>query len=142
MGEFTAEEARFWSKVEPTGFCWNWTKHVDEDGYGYFRKGGKAVRVHRWSYENLVGPIPDGLVLDHLCRNRRCVNPDHLEPVTRRENTLRGYTLAAAQVKRTHCPNNHEYTPANTIKNGDGKRRCRTCKNIQRRAWRAAKAGR
>lgn len=82
------DEERFWAKVVPTGFCWNWVGGLDV-GYGFFTVPGRKFAAHRWAYENLVGPIPDGLHLDHLCLNTRCVNPDHLEPVTRAENTRR-----------------------------------------------------
>jgi hypothetical protein len=83
----------FWAKVEPTGFCWNWKGAVLGGGYGNWttaRLRGYPQLAHRFAYEYLVGPIPDGMVLDHLCRNRICVNPDHLEPVTQQVNVLRG----------------------------------------------------
>lgn len=81
---------RFMAKVQkrPSG-CWEWQAGRSRDGHGNFSVGGRAIRAHRWSYEYFVGPIPDGLVIDHLCVNPPCVNPDHLEPVTHRENTLR-----------------------------------------------------
>lgn len=137
MRKSTAD--RFWEKVEKTDTCWNWTAYLNPEGYGHFREGSSIMRAHRWAYLTEVGPIPEELVLDHLCRNRRCVRPDHLEVVTRQVNTLRGETLAAAQVLRTHCPKGHEYTEDNTIKQGDGKRRCRKCKNAYRRTWRTNK---
>jgi hypothetical protein len=98
-------------------------------GYGAFMVGGRNVRVHRWAYETLVGPIPDGLVIDHLCRVRNCVNPDHLEPVTHRENIRRGEAGAWNRVK-THCPQGHEYTPENTRYSGTT-RNCRECQRIR-----------
>lgn len=90
MDEGIAE--RFWSRVRPTGFCWEWLGHRDRNGYGCFSQT-RALRwrAHRLSYQLLVGPIPNGLVIDHLCRNTGCVNPDHLEPVTQLENVRRGY---------------------------------------------------
>jgi len=92
----TPAPIRFWAKVDPgwTDDCWTWNANTDKDGYGIFSMptGGpqaRNVKAHRWAYEQYVGPIPDGLVIDHLCRNRGCVNPGHLEPVTARENTVR-----------------------------------------------------
>lgn len=78
-------------------------------------------------YRELVAPIPDDLTLDHLCRVRACVNPDHMEPVTIRENALRGETAAARNAAQTHCPQGHEYTGENTYVTTAGSRRCRTC---------------
>jgi predicted DNA-binding transcriptional regulator AlpA len=90
MTRRTVEE-RFWEKVEPTGFCWEWTAFKDRKGYGRFRVDDRTMQAHRVAYELLVGPIPEGLHLDHLCRNTSCVNPDHLEPVDLAENVRRGY---------------------------------------------------
>lgn len=78
----------FWSRVDKTDGCWLWTSTVVWNGYGQFRINNRRVYAHRFAYEQVVGPVPDGL--DHLCRNRRCVNPAHLEPVTRQENLRRG----------------------------------------------------
>jgi hypothetical protein len=84
-------EQRFWGHVHKTDLCWIWTAHRNPLGYGQFRpKGKQTVRAHRFAYELLLGPIPEGMTLDHLCRNTRCVNPDHLEPVTAIENYRRG----------------------------------------------------
>jgi len=86
-------ESRFWSSIVKTDSCWLWIGTVNSTGYGYFQTGGrgtKKARAHRYAYEFLVGPIPKGLVLDHLCRVKICVNPEHLQPVTQRENVLRG----------------------------------------------------
>ncbi|MFJ2737689.1 HNH endonuclease signature motif containing protein [Streptomyces sp. NPDC087317] len=130
--------ARFWSKVtlDPTG-CLIWTAGRSVYGYGRFFWNGHSGAAHRFAYMALVGDIPAGLSLDHLCRVRHCVRPDHLEAVTPRENTLRGENHVADQARRTHCPRGHAYTPANTrLKNG--KRECRTCHNQARRDKRAA----
>lgn len=125
---------RFWSKVQ-LGPCWIWQGAKDGNGYGQFSFHDKLVPAHRWSYESIVGPIPDGLFLDHLCRVPLCVNPAHLEPVTNRENVIRGF---AARGKPKFCRKGHEMTEENTYARPDGTRRtCRICKkarDAQRRA--------
>lgn len=126
-------EDRFWAKVDQSGDCWTWAGVKDDRGYGRFTVQGRKVLTHRFAYELLVGPIPDGLVIDHLCRNPRCVNPAHLEPVTTRENLLRGNTITAAQVARTHCPQGHPYAGEN-LAIDDGARRCRKCHRDRERA--------
>jgi hypothetical protein len=133
-----SEEERFWSKVAKVGEgCWLWNGAIVSSGYGCFWSAGRAVGAHRWSYQRIVGPIPSGLHLDHLCRVRNCVNPAHLEPVTQAENTLRGVGLAAANASKTHCPAGHEYTPENTYREGR-RRRCKTCHLDRCRRRRAA----
>jgi hypothetical protein len=123
---------RFWVKVNKTETCWLWTASCFHDGYGKFYVDGKTVRAHRTSYELFVGPIPDGLHIDHLCRTPLCVNPAHLEPVTPRENTFRS-PLASPPVllARTHCGYGHEYTPANTYVRPSGARLCRECGRLR-----------
>lgn len=123
----TSAEDRFAKKLElaPTG-CIEWTGGKTAAGYGSFavdtsHRGAKKDMAHRWAYEFYVEPIPTGFDIDHLCRNKSCVNPDHLEPVTRRENVLR----AAALI--THCPQGHPYNDDNTITNQQGHRKCRAC---------------
>lgn len=120
-----------------SGECWLWKGQKTQDGYGRFSARGESVRAHRYTYELFVGKIPNGLVIDHLCRNRSCVNPLHLEPVTNRENLLRGDTIPARHAKVTHCPKGHEYTQENTYLNG-GSRICRQCMRIQGRKYRQA----
>lgn len=129
-------EERFWRHVVKTDSCWLWTAFI-KDGYGHFRVGGRGAAMqiaaaHRFSYE-LLRPIPDGLVLDHLCRNRACVNPDHLEPVTDLENRRRGLTPPDGP----QCINGHDYTPENTYRDPRyGKRQCRICRREASRRMR------
>lgn len=123
---------RFVEKTRLDGDCIIWTAYRNEHGYGKFRWNGKSQRAHRVAYEAEVGPIPDGLVLDHLCRTPSCVNPQHLEPVTVQENFRRGLRIHAL---KTHCPRGHEYTEANTYRGrGSAKRECRACNAIFGRA--------
>ena len=119
---------RFWENVIQSGDCWLWTAALDRYGYGRCRHNG-TQRAHRVAYEQMVGPIPDGLVIDHLCRVRACVNPSHLDPVPNRINLLRGMTLAAKNAAVTHCPDGHAYTEANTSHKASGARICLTCSN-------------
>lgn len=110
----------------PSG-CWDWTANKQRTGYGHITIDKKACLAHRVMYEFLIGPIPDGLTLDHLCRNTSCVNPKHLEPVTLRENLLRGNGFGGVNARKTHCARGHEYSEANTrIRNGTW-RFCRAC---------------
>lgn len=129
------DDERFWPKVLPTGFCWYWAGGKTKLGYGVFRWNGRSGCAHRWAYESLVGPIPEGLDLDHLCRNPSCVNPDHLEPVTTGENIRRGigwWTVSALQRDKTHCPKGHLYSEANT-RVYRGRRHCRACGRERRK---------
>lgn len=119
------DETRFWSKVDAAD-CWEWTGGKDPEGYGRFRLPSGWVRAHRWAWEHFVGPIPERLVLDHLCRNRGCVNPEHLEPVTVKVNVLRGTSFVSQNVAKTHCPKGHPYDEHNTI-HRNGRRVCRAC---------------
>ncbi|MFF5643006.1 HNH endonuclease signature motif containing protein [[Kitasatospora] papulosa] len=105
--------------------CVEWQGPKDAQGYGHF--GGLGL-AHRWSFTEANGPIPAGTELDHLCRNRACVAPGHLEAVTHRENVLRGTSPPAICAAKTHCINGHEFTAENTVIRPDGNRRCRICK--------------
>ena len=119
-------EERFWTKVDKTESCWLWTAQKDRNGYGYFTvRHGLKKYAHRFAYELVIGPIPAGLMLDHLCRTHACCNPSHLEPVTHRENMAR---LAAAN---TTCGQGHPWTPESTLIGSRGTRACRIC----RAAW-------
>jgi hypothetical protein len=118
--------------------CWEWQRARLTGGYGAYFLKGRNVYTHRFAYEQLVGPVPGGLQLDHLCRNTRCVNPVHLEPVTPRENKLRGTGITAINAKKTHCVRSHEFTPENTYIYPNGKRSCRTCIRWHGRRFRRA----
>lgn len=133
---------RFWSHVDRTGDCWEWTAYRDRDGYGITNAAAFGTpRAHRVAYALLIGPIPDGMQLDHLCRNRSCVNPDHLEPVTNRENQRRGVTVSSANSVKTHCPRGHALEGDNLIpyRLERGMRECRTCATEAARRYRAAR---
>jgi hypothetical protein len=121
----TAEE-RFWSKVQKTEGCWLWMTGKNWGGYGIFSVGEKRVVAHRFSYELHAGPVPAGMELDHLCRTRHCVNPAHLEPVTKLENVRRGIGGRKNAIK-THCPAGHAYTPENTYFVRKNSRQCKAC---------------
>lgn len=126
---------RIFSQVDFSGICWEWQGYVLNPGvpgrgHGRTRVGDQRVLVHRWVWEHLVGPIPAGLEIDHLCRNNLCCNPDHLEPVTHRVNTLRGSAPSARHAVKTHCLRGHEYTPENTKRGSRGGRVCRQCNRI------------
>lgn len=123
---------RFLGKVAPNASngCWEWAGHRAPTGYGQVNRNGVTAYAHRVAYELAVGPIPDGLHLDHLCRNPPCVNPAHLEPVTVGENHRRGLW----GVLRTHCFHGHEWVPENLMSNGEGKRCCKVCHREQGRA--------
>lgn len=125
--------------------CWFWLGHINKDnGYGAMSIGrNKKVPAHRYAYELIFGPVPKHLDIDHLCRNRDCVNPAHLEPVTRQENLRRGKgwkpgneVSTRNQLAKTHCANGHEYTPENTYRSKPGRPPCRSCRECDRIAHR------
>lgn len=120
----------FWPRItgdDPLG-CWEWTGARGSDGYGHWTHGEKTVRVHRYAYEQLIGPIPSGMQIDHLCRNLKCVNPAHLEAVTKQENQRRGIK----GVMTTRCPKGHVYDETNTYVY-EGRRHCRACNRALKR---------
>lgn len=126
---------RFWEKVDRSGgplACWPWLGVVSDNGYGKLNNR----YAHRVAYQLAVGPIPDGLTIDHVkargCTRRDCCNPAHLEPVTRGENALRGDSRNARNARKTHCRRGHEFTPENTRISKRGHRECRTCSRMNR----------
>lgn len=122
--------------------CWEWTAASERLGYGVITVLGKTVRAHRYVYENVVGPIPDGLVLDHLCRNPPCVNPDHLDPVTQAENMRRGaehWDRPRPSTAMEECTNGHPMSQENTYIKPYGGASCRECGRQAWRRWYAKK---
>lgn len=140
--------AYFWTKVDKAGAvpahrpdlgpCWLWTGTVSRKGYGHHGWEGATRITHRIAYQLVVGPIPEGLELDHLCRNRACCNPDHLEAVTHAINALRGISANAINARKTHCLRGHEFTPENTRIDSFG-RHCRACRRVRDAEKRALK---
>ena len=116
-------DQRFWSKVEKTVDCWLWVAADNGNGYPVFSEGGENCYAHRYIYEQLNGLVPEELEIDHKCRVRNCVNPEHLEAVTHEENIRRAYEHV------THCPKGHEYNEENTriLTRGNGRRQCKVC---------------
>jgi ribosomal protein L24E len=139
---------RWASKIVRTeSGCWEWAGSVDGGGYGHLKVGRrgktkKTIKTHRFAFEEFRYPVPMGLELDHLCRNRRCSNPFHLEPVTRRENVLRGTGMGARHAAKTHCDGGHELTPENSY-SPPGRphwRQCRICRRkYARNHWERTK---
>lgn len=122
---------RFWDKVspEPNSGCWMWVSKIDRYGYGQFWNARAKHGAHRIAYEHLIGPIPTGLTIDHLCRTRCCVNPEHLEPTTIGVNVRRGGNSI-----KTHCKEGHPFNEENTYRYPNGDRACRTCTAERSRA--------
>ena len=132
---------RFAAKtVRTASGCIDWTASVNNKGYATFTVApGRTVVAHRYAYEVHVGPIPAGMVLDHLCRNRACVNPDHMEPVTQSENLLRAVGMGRANARKTHCPAGHPYSGDNLyLAPSRPNRMCRTCRRVSKMKGNAA----
>lgn len=122
---------RFYGKVVVGDDCWEWQGHRLR-GYGQFSYKNKIVRAHRWAYEYHVGPIPEGLQIDHICENPSCVRWDHLVPATPKENIAR--YIASGRAHRSHCRRGHKFTEETTQFRSDGRRYCKKCQNDKRRA--------
>jgi hypothetical protein len=129
---------KFWSRVNKTEKCWLWQGCLT-NGYGKICSKKKAIRAHRFAFEQLKGPIPKGMQLDHLCRVRNCVRPDHLEIVTGAENSRRGVGFAGINAQRKYCKSGHQFTEKNTYRNPtNGQRTCRACHKKRNKAyWRS-----
>lgn len=127
---------RLWSRIMevPTG-CWEWLGTRGNKGHSVLSVNSKTESPHRIIYSLLVGPIPSGLHLDHLCRNTSCVNPTHLEAVTPKINVLRGDGLTAKQARQTHCLRNHPLEGENLYVTPDGRRQCRECAKLRQKRY-------
>lgn len=123
--------------------CWLWLRGCNSDGYACMTVGITSTRVHKWAYEKYKHIVPTKMTLDHLCRVRSCVNPDHLDCISNWENSFRGDTLTGINARKTHCKNGHEFTAQNTevYKTKNRKwsngiiRRCKICRRIYNKQW-------
>lgn len=120
------------AKIKIIEKCWEWTGTLNPGGYGSIMYKSHSQGIHRHVYAILNGPIPERMEIDHLCRNRKCCNPNHLELVTKSKNLQRG-KHSNQHKNKTHCVNNHEFTPENTYMRKHGGRSCRTCKKLRQR---------
>lgn len=131
---------RFFQRINIEDGCWIWKGVITPRGYAsfYYQINGvnKIISCHRAAYMDFIGSIPAGLTLDHLCRNKSCVNPSHLEPVTMRENILRSESPPARNHRKVFCQKQHEFSPQNTYVRDDGQRECRICKRAIQTVWR------
>lgn len=127
-------EDHFWSKVEVSDSgCWEWTASLDTGGYAQLGRGGKNLRGHRVAFQAAGNTLVRGLVIDHLCRNRKCVNPDHLEQVSNQENLRRGESPSAENSRKTHCKNGHPLSGENLFVARNSSRQCRICQRRRKR---------
>lgn len=131
---------RFFSHVEAIkNGCWNWVGAMKFNGYGNFsirkNKVRKSYSAHRWAYINLVGDIPQGLAVDHLCRNRKCVNPSHMELVTLKENLLRGIGFSGENARKTHCKKGHPLVAVPLSRKTSAQRHCPICEREEAGLW-------
>lgn len=135
-GETTEFERFTKAYVVDESGCWLWKKACNQKGYGAFYFLGMRGKAHRYSFLKYKGMIPEGLVIDHLCNVRSCVNPDHLRAVTNKENILRGTSPSARNKRKTTCPRQHPLSGTNLVINIDGARVCKTCaSNSYKEYW-------
>lgn len=120
-------------QVDRNTGCWNWTAGLNGKGYAYIFARRYSRQAYKWYYEIVYGKVPDGMELDHLCRNKKCVNPEHLEVVTKSENNRRGNSPSAKNARKTHCPRGHELADGNLFIHKSGRRSCLICFTRQRR---------
>ena len=129
MSPNTVERIHKRSIINPNTGCWDWQGYLTPRGYGLFSLGNKTTQVHRASYEAIVGLIPTGLTIDHLCHNKGCVNPNHMEPVTAKVNVLRGDTITGNNARKVVCIRGHPLSGTN-LRIYRGLRVCRACKRL------------
>ena len=128
---------RFWNKIqvdENTG-CWNWLGPKVGRGYGVITIDSRQRYTHRFAYEVNIGKIPESLTIDHLCKNKLCANPEHMEVVSNRENNMRGNSMSAINARKTHCKNGHPLIGSNLRVRKTGVRNCRICIRKYERDW-------